>query len=128
MIKRFFLMLIIATAVFSCKKDTEEETKPYVGTWNLIYFSKDAAQEIYFPGDIKWNFNKYDELVVSMDTVLPPTSQLPIKTPGVYPYVGATEVISIEGTQYAAEIQNDTLVLSHNATTGGPLLKFFADK
>ncbi len=123
MTKRFLLVLIIVSVIFSCKKETDDKDLPYEGSWNLIYFSKSSDVETYMPGKIIWEFNKYDELTVKIDTVIPSTSQLPIKVSGVYPYVGAANVISIEGTQYAAEIINDTLQLSHNATTGGPLLK-----
>jgi len=39
-------------------------------------------------------------------------------------YTGSDFAISINGFQYAAETMMNTLRLSHNPDTGGPLLKF----
>jgi len=121
-----FLFLIGLSAIFftSCKKKDDQKKVPYLGKWDLVYFTKNNQPEQYIPGEINWEFNKYDELIVKMDTILPASSQLPIKTPGKYYYVGVENVISIKNLQYAVEITHDTLRLSHNPATGGPLLKF----
>ena len=123
--KKFFLLAGLAIIFYSsCKKKDEQKKIPYFGKWDLVYFTKNNQPEIYIPGDIVWEFNKRDELIVTMDTILPATSQLPIKTPGIYSYTGAADAISINNYQYAAEVIRDTLLLSHNPATGGPLLKF----
>jgi hypothetical protein len=123
--KEFFLLAGLAIIIItSCKKKDDQKDVPYLGKWDLVYFTKNNQPEVYIPGDIVWKFNKYDELIVTMDTILPPSSQLPIKTPGTYKYTGSDFVISINNYQYAAEMMLDTLRLSHNPDTGGPLLKF----
>jgi len=125
MIKKFLLSGLLILSFMACKKDKESAKIPYEGQWNLTSFTQDGNTENYYPGDIIWEFNKYDELIVQMDTVLPASSRLPIKTPGTYAYTGAAFTVSINRVQYAVEIENDTLMLSHNPATGGPLLKFY---
>ena len=108
----------------SCKKKKDQKKAPYLGKWDLVYFTKNNQPETYNPGDIAWEFNKYDELIVTIDTNIPSSSQLPIKTEGTYYYTGSDSAISIDNYQYAAEVTGDTLRLTHNPDTGGPLLKF----
>ena len=125
MIKKFTFLALLVFALNSCEKEKDNRNIPYEGLWNLTSFTQDGNTENYYPGDIIWEFNKYDELIVQMDTVLPASSRLPIKTPGTYAYTGAAFTVSINRVQYAVEIENDTLMLSHNPATGGPLLKFY---
>ena len=97
---------------------------PYTGKWDLVYFTKNNQSEEYVPGEIIWEFNKYDELIVTINTTLPGSSQLPIKSEGIYYFIGSDYAININNYQYAAEVIQDTLLLTHNPDTGGSLLKF----
>jgi len=122
--KKFFLLLGLSAIFFSSCKKKEKEEVPYLGKWDLVYFTKNNQPEVYIPGDIVWEFNELDKLIVTMDTILPASSQLPIKTIGYYNYTGSDFAISINNYQYAVELEKDTLHLSHNPATGGPFLKF----
>ncbi len=124
--KKFIIpVLLLVLTISSCKKDDEEkkEAPAYFAQWSLMQLTKDFYMESYDYGEIIWEFNEYDELIVTVNTDLS-NSQLPITTSGVYDYVGADDVVSIQNTQYAAQVQNDTLILSRNAAAGGPLMKF----
>lgn len=122
--KKFVLTVLLLLSFFSCTKEEDKKTKlAYFGQWSLIQFSKLNYTETYNAGEIIWEFNKYDELTVTVNTDLS-NSQLPIKEPGVYQFVGAQDVVSIQDTQYAAKVQQDTLILSRNAAAGGPVIKF----
>ncbi len=110
-----FLMLLMA----GCEKDEERESLPVEGTWSLLLYANGEHEEAYNKNDIIWKFNKYNELVVTMNIELPDTSELPVKEDGVYPYVASPEVISLEGTQYAVSREGNTLILDHNSAAGG---------
>ena len=123
--KKILIPILILFLANACKKKDTAELKPYLGAWSLVHFSKDLDIETYQNNQIIWTFNKYDEVMVNINTTLSPTSQLPIQKSGTYDYVGAPTVVSIKGMQYAVEIKNDSLFLSHNSTTGGTLIKFY---
>ncbi len=116
-----FLFVIL---ISGCKKEDEREVLPIEGKWNLLSFSIGMHQEIYNKGEIVWEFNKYDELIVTINTTLPSDSELPVKQNGTYPYVASKEVISIGGTQYAVSREAGILKLDHNAAADGTLLVF----
>ena len=120
--KKLVIPVLLLLLIFSCKKEKEKSDPAYYGQWSLVHFSKQTHTEDYNRGEIIWEFNEYDELIVTINTDLS-NSQLPITTDGVYDYVGAPDVVSFQNTQYAAEVQNDTLILSRNAAAGGPVVK-----
>ncbi len=119
--KKLIIPVLLILLIFSCKKEDEKDPA-YYGQWSLVHFSKQSHTEDYSQGDIIWEFNEYDELIVTVNTDLS-NSQLPITTDGIYEFVGAPDVVSFQNTQYAAEVQNDTLILSRNAAAGGPVIK-----
>jgi len=123
--KKILIPILLLFLANACKKKDTTESKPYLGAWSLVHFSKGLDEEIYPNDQIIWTFNKYNELVVSLNTTLPPNSQLPIQKSGTYDYVGAPTVVSIKGTQYAVEIKNDSLFLSRNAAGNGTIIKFY---
>ena len=122
--KKFIIPVLIVLWLSACQKKDDKKQMAYYAQWSLIHFSKADHTESYLPNDIIWEFNKYDELIVTINTPDIANSQLPIKTPGTYDYVGAPDVVSIQGTQYAAQVDIDTLTLSRNAASGGPVMKF----
>ncbi len=121
--KKFIVPVLLLLLIFSCKKENEKSEPDYYGQWSLIHFSKQTHTESYNTGEIIWEFNEYDELIVTVNTDLS-NSELPITTSGIYQYIGAPDVVSIQNIQYAAEVQQDTLILSRNAAAGGPVMKF----
>ncbi len=121
--KKFILPILLLLIILSCDKKDEKLNLSYYGQWSLIQFFKLNHTETYNQGEIIWEFNKYNELIVTVNTDLS-NSELPITTSGTYDYVGASDVVSIQNTQYAAEVQQDTLTLSRNAAAGGPVIKF----
>jgi len=48
-----FLILIGLSAIFftSCKKEEDQKKVPYLGKWDLVYFTKNNQPEVYVPGD-----------------------------------------------------------------------------
>ncbi len=121
--KKFIIPVLLLLLIFSCDEKDEKSDPAYYGQWSLIQFSKQNHTETYIQGEIIWEFNKYNELIVTVNTDLN-NSELPVTTSGTYDYVGASDVVSIQNTQYAAEVQQDTLTLSRNAAAGGPVIKF----
>ena len=121
--KKLIIPVLLLLLVFSCKKKDKKLYPAYYGQWSLIHFTENNHEETYNTGDIIWDFNEYDELVISVNTDLS-NSQLPITTSGIYDFVGASEIVSIQNTQYAAKVEQDTLTLSRNAAAGGPVIKF----
>jgi len=123
---RLTAFVLLLSLLFSGCSKTEEkrEVLPVEGKWTLLYFSSGSDQEIFNKDEIIWEFNKYDELIVTINIVLPPDSQLPIKQSGTYPYVASKKVISIEGTQYAVQRTDNVLILDHNSAAGGTRLQF----
>jgi hypothetical protein len=121
--KKLFLILVLSGVIFSCSKKEERTPMPFEGKWNIQLVKKGSITEAYTADEIIWEFNKYDELVVTMNVNVPAPSILPIKTSGIYDYVGATEVISIEGTQYAVDVTDGVLILDHNHASGGIMIQ-----
>jgi hypothetical protein len=122
--KKTVYIFLAIFALFSCKKEDNRIPRDFEGKWSLVEYMEGRQSEVYFPEDIIWEFNKYDELVVSIDTIISPTSQLPIKTPGVYEFVANKGVMSVEGMQYTVETENESLVLDHNSSANGILIRF----
>ncbi len=121
--KKLIYLFITGILIVSCSKDDDRVPLIFEGKWNLVEFYNSGEREVYQPGDITWDFNKYDELVVAMDTILPVTSNLPVKTPGTYKYVATNEVMSLEGIQYAIQIDNGFLLLDHNSSANGTAIR-----
>jgi len=123
--KIFAFTLLLMLSLTACTDDDEHIKLPIEGKWNLISYTDGDYAEIYDEGEILWEFNKYEELIVEIDenTDLS-NSQLPITEPGTYNYVAAEEVISLEDVQYAIDIENGILTLDHNSAAGGIMIKF----
>jgi len=117
------LSLLLIVLLAGCSNDDDTETLPFEGTWSLLQYTSGEHQESYQINEIIWEFNKYDELIVTINVELPDDTELPIQTDGVYEYVGVPEVLSLEGIQYAVSVEDNVLTLDHNSAAGGILIQ-----
>jgi len=120
--KKTFYIFFISFILFSCSKEDEEVALPFLGKWTLINYKENGQNASYQENKIIWKFNNFDELIVDMDS-LSTTANLPVQTSGIYKYVATEEVMSLQGTQYAIRINNDTLSLDHNSLANGTLIQ-----
>jgi len=122
--RAFILSLVLTIFLTACSNDDERVALPFEGTWSLVSYTSGDYVESYDENEIVWEFNSFDELIVTINTTLPEDCQLPVQTDGIYTYVASSEVISLEGTQYAVLFEDEVLIFDHNSAAGGTIIKF----
>ncbi len=110
---------------FACKdSESLKQANELNGTWNLIRYQNGFSPIERFNADeINWKIQN-TILTVTVNIDLDVSSQIPYKNSGVYELIVRDKLIIIENEEYDYSIDENSLILDQESSSGGPQIKF----
>jgi hypothetical protein len=121
--------ILLMTFFVCCSDDKNQIPADLItGVWSLTHYSPGFAQQEYYQsGDILWEFNSRNKLIVKINVDLS-ESKMPIVTDGQYSFALNNEEIELKDVEYDYTIVDNILTISDHPEVDGPQIKFIRIK